>query len=56
MIEDAPIIPLYVYTQQVLMRPYVKDLPVNLVDQMQIERAWIDVDWRKHQQEARLQP
>lgn len=56
MIEDAPIIPLYVYTQQALIRPYVRDLPVNLVDNMQIERAWIDVDWRQHQQEAQLQP
>jgi oligopeptide transport system substrate-binding protein len=47
-IEDAAILPLYVYTQQFLIRPYVKGLPVNLTDQMQIERAWIDPDWDKH--------
>jgi len=52
-VEDAPIIPLYTYTQQFLIRPYVRDLPVNLVDMMQIERAWLDPDWRRHLQEAR---
>jgi oligopeptide transport system substrate-binding protein len=52
-VEDAPIIPLYTYTQQFLIRPYVRDLPVNLVDQMQLERAWIDPDWKQHQAEAR---
>jgi oligopeptide transport system substrate-binding protein len=51
-VEDAAIIPLYVYTQQFLIRPYVKGLPVNLTDQMQIERAWLDPDWQAHQQEA----
>jgi oligopeptide transport system substrate-binding protein len=51
-VEDAPIIPLYVYTQQFLIRPYVRDLPINLLDQMQIERAWIDPNWREHQQAA----
>jgi oligopeptide transport system substrate-binding protein len=53
MIEDAPILPLYTYTQQFLIRPYVRGLPVNLVDQFQLERAWLDPDWRKHTQEAR---
>ena len=45
LVEDAAILPLYVYTQQFLIRPYVKGLPRNLTDQMQIERAWIDPDW-----------
>jgi oligopeptide transport system substrate-binding protein len=47
-VEDAPIIPLYVYTQQFLIRPYVRDMPINLLDQMQIERSWLDPDWREH--------
>ena len=52
-VEDAPVIPLYSYTQQFLIRPYVRDLPINFTDQTQIERAWLDPDWRSHQSEAR---
>jgi ABC-type oligopeptide transport system substrate-binding subunit len=52
-VEDAAIIPLYTYTQQFLIRPYVRDLAVNLVDVSQIERMWIDPDWKAHEDEAR---
>jgi oligopeptide transport system substrate-binding protein len=48
MIEDAPTIPLYVYTQQVLQKPYVRDLAINFPDQPPLHEAWIDVDWRQH--------
>ena len=33
MIQDAPVIPIYVYTQKHLIRPYVRDYSINLVDQ-----------------------
>jgi ABC-type oligopeptide transport system substrate-binding subunit len=46
MIEQAPIIPLYVYTQKHLRKPYVRDLAINLVSQMPFRRVWIDPDWR----------
>jgi oligopeptide transport system substrate-binding protein len=52
-VEDAPVIPLYTYTQQFLIRPYVRGLSVNLVDQSQIERVWIDPDWKQHQEARR---
>jgi oligopeptide transport system substrate-binding protein len=51
-LEEAPLIPLYSYTQQFLIRPYVRDLWINFTDQTQIERAWLDPDWREHLQEA----
>jgi ABC-type oligopeptide transport system substrate-binding subunit len=44
-VEDAALLPLYTYTQQMLMRPYVKGLPLNDTDQVQVERAWLDPDW-----------
>jgi oligopeptide transport system substrate-binding protein len=53
MVEDAPVIPLYVYTQKLLARPYVKGLDVNFVDQPSIFKVWLDPDWRKHPVEAR---
>ncbi|MGE3547674.1 MAG: peptide ABC transporter substrate-binding protein, partial [Kofleriaceae bacterium] len=47
MIEDAPVIPLYVYTQKHLVKPYVRDYSINLIDQPPLWRAWIDPGWRE---------
>ena len=46
MIEEAPIIPLYDYTQKHLQKPYVRDLHINFIDQPPLWRAWLDPDWR----------
>jgi len=47
MLEDAPVIPIYVYTQKHLIRPYVRDYAINLVDQPALWRVWLDPDWRR---------
>lgn len=47
MIEDAPVIPIYVYTQKHLIRPYVRDYAINLVDQPSLWRIWLDPHWRQ---------
>ena len=47
--QDATALPLLVYTQQHLRKPYVRDLAINLVDQIPIYRAWLDPDWRAHE-------
>jgi oligopeptide transport system substrate-binding protein len=47
-IEEAPVIPLYVYTQKHLQKPYVRDLHINFIDQPPLWRAWLDTDWKKH--------
>lgn len=44
-VEDAVVIPLYVYTQRHLQKPYVRDLAMNLVDQPPLHRAWLDPAW-----------
>ena len=46
MIEDAPVIPIYVYTQKHLVKPYVQDFAINLIDQPPLWRVWIDPSWR----------
>jgi oligopeptide transport system substrate-binding protein len=46
MIEDAPILPIYVYTQKHLIKPYVRDYAVNLIDQPPLWQIWIDPRWR----------
>jgi len=46
MLADAPVIPIYVYTQKHLIRPYVRDYSINLVDQTALWRVWLDPAWR----------
>ena len=46
MIEDAPVLPIYVLTQKHLIKPYVRDYAINLLDQPPLWRIWIDPDWR----------
>ncbi len=40
-IADAPVIPLYVYTQHVLIKPYVHGLAVNPTDHQSFRDVWI---------------
>ncbi len=51
-VAEAPVIPIYVYTQHQLQKPYVRDLEVNLSNKQPLYRAWIDRDWRKRVQAA----
>jgi len=46
MINEAPVIPLYVYTQHHLQKPYVRDLAINFPDKPPLIRAWIDPNWK----------
>ena len=45
MIADAPILPIYVYTQKHLIKPYVRGYRFNLIDQPPLWRIWIDAAW-----------
>jgi oligopeptide transport system substrate-binding protein len=51
LLQDAPIIPLYVYTQKHLQKPYVRDLAINFPDNVPHHRAWIDPNWRQREAE-----
>jgi oligopeptide transport system substrate-binding protein len=46
--DQAAIIPLYVYTQKSLRKPYVRDMAVNPVAMIPFRRIWIDPDWKAH--------
>ena len=39
---DAPLVPLYVLTQKHLIKPYVRDYAINLLDLPPLWRIWID--------------
>ncbi|HET6612856.1 MAG TPA: peptide ABC transporter substrate-binding protein, partial [Kofleriaceae bacterium] len=47
-VQKAALIPLYIYTQQHLRKPYVRDLAINLFSRPGLFRAWIDPDWEQH--------
>jgi oligopeptide transport system substrate-binding protein len=46
LVDDAPMIPLFVYTQAHLVKPYVRDFHINSIDQVPLHQAWLDPDWR----------
>ncbi|HEX8111223.1 MAG TPA: ABC transporter substrate-binding protein, partial [Kofleriaceae bacterium] len=41
-LDDAPLVPLYVLTQKHLIKPYVRDYAINLLDLPPLWRIWID--------------
>jgi oligopeptide transport system substrate-binding protein len=41
-----PVIPLFVYTQYVLTKPYVRGLPITVIGYQTLREVWIDVDWK----------
>ncbi|MEZ4398840.1 MAG: peptide ABC transporter substrate-binding protein [Kofleriaceae bacterium] len=47
LVDEAPIIPMFVYTQKNLQRPYVRGLAQNYIAQPPLWRAWLDPDWRR---------
>ena len=47
LVDEAPIIPMFVYTQKNLQRPYVRGLPQNYIAQPSLWRAWRDPDWKQ---------
>ena len=46
LIDEVPIIPMFVYTQKNLRRPYVRGMAQNLFAQPALWRAWRDPAWR----------
>jgi ABC-type transport system substrate-binding protein len=52
MINEAPIIPLYVYTQHHLHKPYMRDLAINFTDQQPWSKTWIDPNWKRAARET----
>lgn len=50
--SEVPVINLYVYTQRHLRKPYVKGLTFNLGNQVPLQYAWIDPDWRESEKSA----
>lgn len=49
LVQDAPVIPIYVYTNYQLQKPYVRDMPLNPTDKQPLHLLWIDPDWRSRE-------
>jgi oligopeptide transport system substrate-binding protein len=46
-LAEAVAIPLYVYMQHHLRRPYVRGLPINVADRVALHRVWLDPTWSR---------
>src|SRR5690606_3383635 len=49
-VQEAAVLPLYVYTQHHLHKPYMRDLAINLSDRQPWRYTWIDPSWRQARQ------
>ena len=47
MLEESPILPLYIYTQHALQKPYVRGAPLNLIGKTSFAEIWLDPDWNR---------
>jgi oligopeptide transport system substrate-binding protein len=48
LLDELPVIPLYIYTTFYLKKPYVKGYYPNSQDVHPLEAVWIDHDWQEH--------
>lgn len=48
-LDQAIIIPIYHYTTNELVKPYVRGLYPNVLDVHDLKEVWIDPDWRTHE-------
>ena len=48
LMDELPIIPIYFYTYNPLIKPYVRGIYGNLRDEHPLREVWIDPDWRKN--------
>ncbi len=48
MIEAVPVIPMYLYQQYHLQKPYLRGMKINKANRVLFKHAWLDPDWRDH--------
>jgi len=46
-LDEAPILPIYHYSINDLVKPYVRELYTTVLDTHPLKFVWIDHDWRK---------
>ena len=49
LVEEMPVLPIYTYTSNSLIKPYVRGFLPSPMDRYQLDKVWIDYDWQKHQ-------
>ena len=47
-LDEAPVIPIYHYSINDLVKPYVRGLYITVLDTHPLKFVWIDHDWRNH--------
>jgi len=56
LLEDGPALPVYHYSTNELVKPYVRGLYPTALDVHPLNTVWIDRDWRKAPQPQALRP
>jgi ABC-type oligopeptide transport system substrate-binding subunit len=49
LLSECPVIPIYHYSTNELVKPYVRGIYRTLLDTHPMKYVWIDHDWRKHE-------
>ncbi|MBI2816480.1 MAG: peptide ABC transporter substrate-binding protein [Acidobacteria bacterium] len=49
LLDDAPILPIYTYASNSLIKPYMKGFTPSVLDAYPIDRLWIDREWRERE-------
>lgn len=45
--EQVPIVPTYLSTQNVMVKPWVRDMQFNALDNIFLKDVWIDANWQR---------
>jgi oligopeptide transport system substrate-binding protein len=51
-LDDSPVLPIYTYASNSLIKPYMKGFTPSLLDEYPVDRLWIDRQWREHLSES----
>lgn len=54
--EKAPIVPTYLSTQNLMVKPWVNRMVFNALDIQFFKNVWIDSSWKEHKQELEPEP
>lgn len=48
LLDDSPVLPIYTYASNTLIKPYVMGFQASPMDEYPIDKLWIDYQWREH--------
>ena len=56
MLAELPVLPIYTYANNTLIKPYVRGLYPSATDQHPLTAVWIDRDWNRAARRRETKP